>query len=167
MWSINPSVYLHRAWDKTNSPYGKVSLVLFYLYIWIGILKCLYGLFDPTMMGMTSCLHGGEDDATFAMMSRGLFLFALAFLVYADKGGLHSWNVGFVTVVSFVWIGIVWNAISSMPEEVYEGCGLGGNMPRAMVALTIAWLLATCIGIVVDEKKADNGTEEERTTLIR
>ncbi|CAB9498214.1 expressed unknown protein [Seminavis robusta] len=166
MWSLNPAFYLQHAWAKTNSGWGKMSLVLFYLFIWLGILKCLYGLFDPTMMGRLTCFMkytNSNDDIFFFMMARGCFLYGLAFLVYADKGGLHSWNVGFVTVVVLLWIWIAECTFSKMDKALYDECVGGmGNW----VWVSIAWVLLTFIGIVVDEKKADNGTEAERSNLV-
>ena len=49
-----------------------------------------------------------------------------------------------------------------MDPEVLEEC-VGGM--AHMVWVTVVWVLLAFVGIVVDEQKADNGTEAEREHL--
>lgn len=169
MWSFNPSVYLNHAWDKTNSGWGKTSLILFYVYIWLGILKCIYGVIDPTMMGRATCFTTGASEVEEALilgLFRGIFLFALAFLIYADKGGLHSWNVGFVTFFVLAWVWIAKATIfDKMDAAVYDEC-IGAKFGKISMWISISWILLAFVTILVDERMADNATEGESTSLV-
>lgn len=172
---LNPMTSIRDAWSKTNSIYGKISLVLFYSMIWLSILKCVFGLFDPTMMGIMTCMMdtsaGGDDDKAADMppfvllMVRGAFLFALAFLLYAHHGGFHSWNVGFLVLVMCIWVAIAEHSFQQMPENMYEKCmGIHFNLNDWIWVICI-WLIAAVVGVSVDERMADEGTAEERVAL--
>ena len=168
MWSFNPAVYLSHAWSKTNSGWGKTSLVLFYVFIWLGILKCTWGVFDPTFLGRTTCYTTGassEFEENFILgLIRGMCLFTLAFLLYADKGGLHSWNVGFVTFVVLAWLWIARASIlTKMDTTMYEEC-VGGWAGKSVWISTV-WILLAFVTILVDERMADRTTEGERVSL--
>jgi len=149
-----------------------MSLILFYLFIWIGIIKCIYGLFDPTMMGTITCFLPKDDKddnkdnhrPIFFLVARGLFLYALGFLCYVDQGGLHSWNVRFLAVVCLAWICMVERTFSNLEDAVYEECvGNYGNL----VWVSVVWIILFVVGTFIDEKMADNGTAEERASLAK
>ena len=165
MWSINPAVYLKHAWEKTNSVWGKIALVLFYTFLWLGILKAIWGLIDPTFLGRFSCFSKatGFDETLELALTRGICLFVLAFFIYADKGGLHSWNVGFVAFFMLMWIWIVKaTMINQMKASMYEECigWMGVSMWIGPIWIVLALLL-----VIVDERKGDGGTEGERQAL--
>jgi hypothetical protein len=168
MWTFNPAVYLSHAWSKTNSGWGKTSLVLFYVYIWLGILKCTWGVFDPTFLGGATCYMTGasEFEENFMLgLIRGSCLFALAFLIYADKGGLHSWNVGFVTFVCLAWMWIAKaTVLSKMDTTMYDEC-VGGRAGKISVWISMVWLLLAFVTVLVDERMADSATDGERLSL--
>ena len=168
MWSFNPAIYLGHAWTKTNSGWGKTSLVLFYVFIWLGILKCAWGVFNPTFLGRTTCYMTGasEFEQNFMLgLIRGMYLFALAFLFYADKGGLHSWNVGFVTFVVLAWLWIARASIlTKMDTAMYEEC-VGGRTGKISLWISTVWILLAFATIVVDERMADRVTEGESASL--
>lgn len=91
-------------------------------------------------------------------------LFTLAFLLYADKGGLHSWNVGFVTFVVLVWLWIARASIlTKMDTTMYEEC-VGGWAGKSVWISTV-WILLAFVTILVDERMADRATEGERVSL--
>lgn len=169
MWTLNPAIYLKHAWEKTNSGWGKASLILFYLFIWLGILKTIFGVVDPTFLGKTTCYIEGTkmssfEESMFMTFIRGMCLWSLAFLIYADKGGLHSWNVGFVTffVLAWFWIAKA-GMINKMSSSMYDECigGLGAFMWIGPVWIVVAFVL-----ILVDEKKGDSGTAGETQSLV-
>jgi len=166
MWAINPSVYLNHAWEKTNSKYGKTALVMFYLFVWLGILKAVWGLINPGFLGQLHCylpdLEGYEASFVTAMM-RGLCLFTLAFLVYADKGGLHSWNVGFVTFFVLMWIWIAQSSmIKPMDDHTFHKCI--GKWWHSMW-VTPVWIVLAFLLTLMDERQGDDSTAAERQPL--
>jgi hypothetical protein len=162
MWSFNPAVYLRRAWDKTNSGWGKASLVLFYLFVWLSIIKSIWGVIDPTYMGKASCYTEGMSEFNASLVTaliRGISLFAAAFFIYADKGGLHSWNVGFVAFFVIVYF---WIAKASVLEEIHNECM--GSMAKFMW-ITPLWVVVAFIAVVIDERMGESGTEGERQPI--
>ena len=170
MWSFNPMTYLNHAWTSTNSWWGKVSLVLFYVYVWLMILCGIFSLFYP-LSGM-DCLFddevdatdgGGPDETLTAGLMRGLNLFLVAFLFYVDKSGLHSSNVGFVAVVNAIWMWM-WYGIL---DGNFEGCASAWS---DMAWIWLVWIVLAFITIVIDERmvgtdSADADGEGERKPL--
>jgi hypothetical protein len=168
MWTFNPAVYMRHAWDKTNSWWGKTSLILFYLFIWLGIIKSVYGVIDPTFAGVFSCMmtdtSAFQESLTLTMI-RGLSLFSLGFLVYADKGGLHTWNVSFVSVFVLVWMWIQKvGMIDAMGPAILEECA-GGMGSAGSLWISIVWILLALLGVIVDEQMGDGASAGEREPL--
>jgi hypothetical protein len=166
MWTFNPAVYMRHAWDKTNSWWGKMSLVLFYLFIWLGIIKSVYGVIDPTCAGVFSCMMtdlSSFQESLVLTMVRGWSLFSLAFLIYADKGGLHTWNVGIVACIMLAWVWMAKTGIlDTMEPSMLEECV--GWMSH-MVWILPVWIIVTFVGVVVDEKMGDGASVGEREPL--
>jgi uncharacterized membrane protein len=169
MWSFNPSVYLSHAWSKTNSGWGKTSLILFYVYIWLGIIKCIYGVIDPTMMGRVTCFMTDTskfEEAFILGLIRGIFLFALAFLIYADKGGLHSWNVGFVTFFVLAWVWIYKATILNKMDVAMQDECVGAKFGKISMWISISWILLAFVTFLIDERMAARASEGESTSLV-
>ena len=158
--------YLNHAWTSTNSWWGKVSLVLFYVYVWFWIITGIYSLFDP-LTGL-DCLFdyddavdatgsgGGPDETLAAGLIRGLNLFVVAFLFYVDKAGLHSSNVGFVAVINAIWLWM-WYGIL---DGNFEGCASAWS---DMAWIYLVWIVLAFITIVIDERMmvgSDSGDAE-------
>ena len=157
--------YLNHAWTSTNSWWGKVSLVLFYVYVWLLIINGIFSLFYP-LSGL-DCLFdddgvddasgggGGPDETLAAGLLRGLNLFLVAFLFYADKSGLHSSNVGFVTVVNAIWMWM-WYGIL---DGNFKGCASAWS---DMSWIWLVWIVLAFITIVIDERMggSDSGDED-------
>ena len=161
MWSFNPAVYLRHAWDSTKTPWGRLSLVLFYTFIWVLIISDLWSVISPESQGL-DCLFetaSTKDLATITVLMRGVNLFGVGFLFYADKNGLHSWNVGMVTVFSLVWW---WMWSSFLSSADFPECGVVWD---SAVWIWPVWIVLAFVGILMEEKLGDNGTPEERQNL--
>jgi hypothetical protein len=161
--------YIKHAWDATNTWWGKVSLVLFYVWIWALIVMSVYSLFDP-LSGM-DCLfdmgnkHVDDEMDIAAVLSRGLNLYLVCFLFYADKAGLHSSNVGFVGGVTIVW----WWIWMMFLRGVTDTTACAG-MWTDYAWVWPAWIVLTFITVLIDERMgtsstAVNGTADERRAL--
>ena len=161
MWSFNPAVYLQHAWGSTRTMWGRLSLILFYSFIWISILSALWSLIAPESQGM-DCIFGNasnKDLATLRVLLRGINLFVIAFLFYADKSGLHSSNVGIVTVVVLLW---TWMWHSYLKGSERPACAAVWDSWKWIWP---AWVGIAFVTILLDEKLGDDGTEEERQNL--
>lgn len=161
MWSFNPAVYLRHAWDSTSTPWGRVSLLLFYTFIWVGIILGIWSVISPESLGI-NCLFdaaSSEDLATIRVLMRGMNLFLVGFLFYADKSGLHSWNVGMVAAFCLVWS---WIWTSFLSDANIPECGAVWG---STAWIWPAWIVLALVGILLEEKLGDNGTAEERQNL--
>jgi hypothetical protein len=156
--------YLNHAWNGTNTWWGKISLVLFYLFIWVNILSGIWSLIVPESQGM-DCLFDDEGDhAKTSLLTRGCNLFGVAFLFYADKSGLHSWNVGTVGVVCILWFWM-WMMFLKGNESEASCAAIWSDWAW----IWPVWIVFAFFTILIDEKMGnrttDGGTAEERQTL--
>lgn len=146
--------YLNHAWASTNSWYGKLSLVLFYVYVWFWILVGIYSLFYP-LSGVDCLFDGEESDTDMALAAgliRGLSLFVVAFMFYVDKTGLHSSNVGFVAVVGVIWMWLWYG----MVDGNFDGCP---SFKGDMGWIWLVWIAVAFITVVIDERMMGNNND--------
>ena len=141
--------------------------MLFYLFLWFIIAKSLWGIIDPTLGGQTDC-YMSSITTDFAasvvyLLMRGVSLFSLTFSLYADKAGLHSWNVGLIAVVAIVWTVVTKvTFIDSIDDDMKDSCFRG-----AMISMwgSTVWIVAAFVAIVIDERMADSGSAGENQPL--
>ena len=150
-----PMVYLNHAWSSTQTVFGKAALVLFYLLIWLTIISCVITLIDPTSQG-ASCMYDElTDQSTIDMYKSGSRMFSvvlIAFLFYADKAGLHAWNVAIVTIV------VVYATIMTQGYDMPDAC------PSASWNwIWGGWAILTLILTILEERLGGNagGSAEE------
>lgn len=98
------------------------------------------------------------DQATIPVLMRGLNLFSVAFLFYADRSGLHSWNVGMVAVFCLGW----WWMWANFQGGLESDCGVVWG---SVAWIWQVWIILAFVGILLEEKLGDNGTVEERQNL--
>ena len=153
MWSFNPIVYLQHAWSATKTVWGKIALVLFYLFIWLTILSALWSFIAPGSQG-ASCYLDTLDSSMKGEYIAGMrlyFLTLILFFFYADKGGLHVWNVSFVAVYA-VLIAFFINSMT-YPETCYGA--------KTANWLWAAWAVLALIFAVLEDRLGDRGSAEE------
>lgn len=166
-WNIR--VHLEYAWSHLSTVWGKIALVLFYLFIWLIILSCLVTIFFPSSQGMQCILDSMDEwSATlYVGMLRSFNIFALGFLLYAYTVGLHSKNVAFVAVTTILtcsfYIKMVYDLKTQEAKyELYEECV--GVYVYGIYVVCI-WMLVTLIFTIMEERSGDYGTENERQPL--
>lgn len=153
MWSFNPSVYLQHAWSATKTFWGKIALVLFYLFIWLTILSSLWSIVVPGSQG-ASCYLDTLDPSVKSDYIAGMRMFNLtliAFFFYADKGGLHVWNVSIVAVYALL---IAWLNSSMTYPESCRGA-------KTATWSWAAWAVLAMIFAVLEDRLGDRGSAEE------
>jgi len=153
MWNFNPSVYLQHAWSSTKTVWGKIALILFYLYIWVTILSSLWTIIAPGSQG-ASCYLDALHDSEKANDIAGMRMYSLtlvAFFFYADKGGLHVWNVSIVAVYA-VLIAFL-NNFMTYPESCAGG--------KTATWIWAAWAVLALIFAVLEDRLGDHGSAEE------
>jgi hypothetical protein len=146
--SINPMYYLKHAWDSTHSAWGKMCIVLFYVYIWLMIITSLLYLVWPNLMGI--CLGEKESDydaATIVVLTRIGSLLGLGFFLYADRGGIRFWNVTMVFVISLIyfWFTWTWARDWKTMEGAPKRCGdfdITTQMLVELIWITLSWIFS-------------------------
>jgi len=119
----NPRVHARHAWADAHSLWGKLSLVIFYGWIWIKIVLALWGLFHPTrgleclsdtmyetdlsfLIGMflslpdqTSQFEPSRAESSYCRLSSLILLFPL-FLLFIPASS-RALNVLFIAVLGY------------------------------------------------------------------
>lgn len=153
----NPVPHVQHAWSGTNTVWGKIALVLFYSFIWLGILSCAWIFVVPASQGLDCVLNvaGTDDDARAVMTAllRGAAVLFIGFLLYADVGGLKVKNGAMVFIFATIFY------LNLIPILHVSECG------AVQVWFWPSWALLALIFMVIDDKLADRGTAEETTSL--
>lgn len=153
MWSFNPSVYLQHAWSSTKTVWGKIALILFYLFIWLTILSSLWSIIFPGSQG-ASCYLDTLDASMENEYIAGMRMYSLtliAFLFYADKGGLHVWNVSIVAVYA-VLVGFINNSMTF--PEACKGY-------KTFTWVWAGWAILALVFLALEDQLGDSGSPEE------
>ena len=132
--------------------------MLFYLFIWFTILSSLLTLVVPSSQG-ASCVLDPLDPTTKEGYIAGMRMYSLtliAFLFYADKGGLHVWNVSIVAVYA-VLIAILNNSMT-YPEACSSMC--------TFIWIWTVWAVLALVFAVLEDKLGDSGTAEETQPIV-
>lgn len=170
--SVNPMVHLKHAWENTHSMWGKWTIVLFYLFIWVNVILSFIWLVWPTCMGV-DCFWKNESEyavSTNTTMVREVSLWSLGFFLYADRGGIRFWNVTMVFVFSmiFMWFSWTWANDWTSMEGAPKHCDDGGMATRAiigMVWIALTWILSFVEHRAGHSAGGSGGTTNESTPL--
>ncbi len=147
--SMNPIVHLKHAWENTNSLWGKMTIILFYIFIWLMIITSFIVVIMPGTMGI-DCFWKKESefgDETMESLVRQVNWYAVGFYLYADRGGIRFWNVTMVFVVTIVDLWFQWTWATNWPtmDGAPKHCD-DGNMSTwvivGMVWITISWIFS-------------------------
>jgi hypothetical protein len=167
---MNPMFYLKHAWDNTQSVWGKMTIVLFYVYIWIMIITSFMYMVWPNLMG--KCFLEKESDfgsATIVALQRIGNLFAVGFYLYADRGGIRFWNVTMVFVISVIsfWFAWTWARDWKTMVGAPKHCSDYGMMTQILVA--VIWITVSWIFSFLEHRAGHSGgtgaTTDESTPL--
>jgi hypothetical protein len=145
---MNPMFHLKHAWENTHRVWGKVTIVLFYVYVWYNIVASLLSLTFPSLMG-TACYMDNETEYGSSAMTLGFniaYLYVIGFLLYADRGGIRFWNVTMVFVFSMINLYWLWtwnNKMMSM-DGAPSGCndGAGTQIMVFTIWIALAWIFS-------------------------
>lgn len=102
---FNPVYRIRQAWTGTRTPWGKAAVILFYPWVWFIIVVAAMAAFDP-LRGLP-CLqeHFSAGDVLLAQTYlRELNVYALGFLLYADRGGVRPLHLLYVLAVYGSWV---------------------------------------------------------------
>jgi hypothetical protein len=168
---LNPMYYLKHAWDATHSPWGKITIVSFYTFIWFQIIWAVQIIIAPTM-GM-ECVYSslnGYASTLLKMWARCCNVVSVGFFLYADRGGIKVWNVMMV----FLVYGAVTYIFMSVPDvSIMKGapktpCDQGSWDMFSYVA--VGWIFVTLVCSYMESRCASShtsrGTPDERAPLV-
>ena len=158
----NPRPHVQHAWGDAKTVYGKISLVLFYSFIWVAIVTSTWQALFPLSMG-GKCMVDGlllkkDGQALTVALARGVHVLWIGFLSYADVGGFKVKNIAMVTIVVTVY------TFCFVPA-VKIGQELGCISCLWQMWIWLAWPILALLFAIVDDKMEDRGTREENQNL--
>ena len=163
----NPAYYLKHAWEKTHSIWGKICIVLFYLFVWLNILAAVIQALIPTSQGIGCYLDAAGDEYSRTILQCWLVdlnIFIIFFLLYADRGGIKFWNVlmVFVAFALYGWTNVRY--LHSFDFSTTAAAGCANDSYKTYNWINILWpaLAAICAFL---EERADPGTSDETQPL--
>ncbi|KAG7347270.1 hypothetical protein IV203_030638 [Nitzschia inconspicua] len=164
--SMNPMVHLKHAWDNTHSVWGKLTIVLFYVFIWLNIIMAFLSVVWPNWMGC-ACFWKKESEyasASMVNLMQGQNLFALGFFLYADRGGIRLWNVSMVFVIAVVysWFAWIWAKNWEMMEGAPKHCNDHGMV--TMILVGVVWIAISWIFAFLEHRAGHSGGGAGGTT---
>jgi hypothetical protein len=166
MTDFRPHQFLRRAWDDTNSHWGKACVFLFYTYIWLQMIWAIECIITPR--AGWECMYQGVTDYAAEMMSmffRATNLMALAFLVYAHREGIQLWNVSLVFLFNAVLTWIVSSSnymdLDGMPDCV----DVTQKAFSSITWITFWWTVLNVLCSALEEGSKPRGTTAETTPL--
>ena len=155
----NPGPHAKHAWESTSTVWGKIALILFYSFIWLGIISSVWSLIDPTSQGVDCMLNQiPEEDSDYrdviVAFIRSMDVLWIGLFAYADASGLHTKNIA---VLSIVTIG-------------YSVAIMGAGAPESCPSMNWMWIfpvwvVLSLIFMIMEDKLGDHGTSAERTPL--
>ncbi len=153
----NPIPHTQHAWNKATTVWGKVALVLFYSYIWLGIISAIWQLVDPTSFGMGCYIDMYAPDPSreridFFVTIRSIDILFIGLLLYADFMGFVTKNVALLTVITIAW------EISMIPAM---GPMVEGHCTSLLWQFWInpVWMILSLICMVIEDKLGDRADE--------
>lgn len=167
MTSFNPLFYLQQAWNKTHSLWGKVAIVLFYSYIWLGIVEAIQFLLYPATGQGCLTSHATESELMIGRSyNRQTSVFTLGFFLLADRGGIRVSNVGWVTVITVAYVATLMSVYRQVPTEIMSDCAKEIQVMSISLWMSAAWVLVALLAAVMEAKQAPPaGTQDETNTL--
>ena len=169
MMHVNPMYYLRHAWEATNSCWGKICIVMFYLFIWMNIVWALQILIVPTagFECLWSNFHKNDFEATVALM-KNMNIWTIGFMLYADRGGIKVWNVGMVCIFYVIqWFQLKgsWMEFAELSEGG-EDCDDEVFAMQTTMTVTQIWIFVTLFCAWMESRAGNHvGTVEENQHL--
>eukprot|EP00339_Tiarina_fusa_P023488 CAMPEP_0117017978 /NCGR_PEP_ID=MMETSP0472-20121206/13954_1 /TAXON_ID=693140 ORGANISM="Tiarina fusus, Strain LIS" /NCGR_SAMPLE_ID=MMETSP0472 /ASSEMBLY_ACC=CAM_ASM_000603 /LENGTH=172 /DNA_ID=CAMNT_0004722479 /DNA_START=452 /DNA_END=970 /DNA_ORIENTATION=- len=166
--SLNPMYYLRHAWDATHSTWGKLCIVLFYLFIWLQIIWAVEIVIFPTRGW--ECMSDGFTEyakANSVMLLRGMNILTVGFYLYADRGGIKVWNVAMVFLVNLVWSWpvLVWSANYSELEGAPQDCEATMSGMGVVVWVLLIWSFVALVCAGMEKAASPRGSAGETAPL--
>ena len=170
---VNPIRFLKYTWQRgTNSTYGKVSMILFYVFLWLNILWGIQNIFVGDSNGDAGFECYYENLGPYAVLvsstfSKQNFLFIVGFLLYAHSYGIRVWNVLFVVVQFVGYIYFMWKDVLYYNNNTDDSVMVDGptcdeefviTARYMFIGMFLVWPILTFMLAIVD---ANKGTREE------
>jgi|Transcript_22129 hypothetical protein len=89
---LHPINHIKEEWSNSSTLSGKIGVILFYTYVWLGVVSLTYLFIDPTSQGV-SCAIDGFDDYTASVLNMTTRLYApylIVFFLYIEWHGARS-----------------------------------------------------------------------------
>lgn len=170
---LNPVYYMKQNWKLTHSIWGKISIILYYSWIWFHIVASIASVIHPFKGLPTSgaCLpqHFSHSDTLMAATYiRELSIYAIGFWLYADRGGIFIGNIAYVTIVYVTWVFLhLYDFVAPLRNIVeFEPCvdDIATLMHPGIWFFMVGWLLLAGVTAVVDATRVPTTTTTSSET---
>lgn len=170
--SFNPLHYLRHAWDATSTVWGKMTIILFYVFIWLQIIWAIELVIAPRKGW--ECMYEGITEYVencLVMYLRAMNILTIGFYLYVDRGGIKVWNVLMVFVVNGFW---TWTVLAYMMNaENLDGAPKHGSCEDELRALCrsmwvlLIWSFVALVTSVLEMKLGTpSGSASETAPLV-
>jgi hypothetical protein len=168
MVNNNPMYHLKHAWEGTTTVWGKVCIVLFYSFVWLNILLSIQEIIAPELGA--ECFYQGLSDYVLAgidALMRGLQIFTIGFLLYADRGGIKVRNVSMVFFVFLFFAIVLFKAMNAYPSLDGYPSECDMTLLFTMNCVFVVWPgLALIASILEARASAGNSSSGETQPLL-
>lgn len=157
--------------------YGKIALVLFYVFLWVTILEAavsvlfpartLHCASDVSVEAQDDMSNNRSEEQLLLSLIRGANILLIGFLLYAEVNGLNVKNVAMVAIVltayCLAFAPYEFLQTTTTTSSIYSSTC---NASIQQFWITPVWLMVTFLFTVLEDELGDRGTIEETTTLI-
>ena len=165
---FHPIYYIKQAWNSSNSTWGKISTAFFYSWVWLNIIMAIVAVCNPLMGLPCFQQHFLQGDFLVAKTYiRELNIYAIGFLLYAERGGIQIWNISMVLIFCIVWtLLVLYDFLPSMQElDQFATCGDDFVSMQSGSWTVVVWLALALVSSLVDTRLAVPATADETAPL--
>lgn len=111
------------AWKAENTNWGKLAVIIFYVYIWIGVVGGTLSVIAPSVQGgecFLTNLEPNQKQAVLALM-RVESLFFVFFFLFLEMHKTHICNVTILALVMLLSYCLMRGPLKALNAECWQG----------------------------------------------
>lgn len=158
MW--NPVDKVKGDWSNTKSFWGKIAVILFYVFVWLLIVVQVYQYFVPNSTGPCVTKNMKHDDAVWTVyLLREFAWYPLGLLLYAQYLGIQMFNLFMVTIFT---VGSM-TMLHSLGADSFDDSACYDRVLQQWPLALIAWPIAFLVLAFVDAHVVGRGVTSTST----
>lgn len=160
MW--NPVNQIKEAWNSTTTTWGKLAVLMFYVYLWLGILSGLVSVLFPSSQGI-DCYNAHFDAPTQQIVMSQMRVENLLYVVVYLFLGVHQTNICTVTILAIV---MMLCYCFSRPAMIELDVDCWNGVKTSIILLSFAPVIIWILVVVEFALTRRRGTGSESQPLI-